>query len=209
MNIFLIRHGQTLLNQSNTHQYSTTPLSEQGVLEAKSVARRLKEAKIDIIYSSPLLRAKQTADEIVKSLGKTIVFLDELREIKRPTTVEGKSHEDPIVKEINRWIKENYANKGWHHSNEENFWDVRLRVEQLMQRIQNGSADNVLFVSHGIIIKMFLCLCIFKKQLTTDEFLAFYDNVHISNTGVTHCQFLTQIGWKVVRVNDTTQLTGN
>ena len=209
MNIFLIRHGQTLLNQSNTHQYSTTPLSDTGLMEARSLAQRLKEAEIDIIYSSPLLRAKQTAEAIAKSSGQTITFLDELREIKRPTIIEGKNHDDKIVKQIKQDIKNNYARKGWHHSDEENFWDVRHRVEALMSNLQGEITENVLLVSHGVVIKMFLSLCIFGDQLTANNFLAFYENVFISNTGISHCSFSPELGWKVVRVNDTTHLSAS
>lgn len=206
MNIFLIRHGKTQLNQSNTHQYSSTPLSERGLREAKSIADRLKEAEIDIIYSSPLLRAKQTAEEIAGFSGKKITFLNELREIKRPTEIEGKHHDDSIVKQIENRIKDNYARKNWHYSDEENFWDIRSRVEHLMQKLQNEQARNILLISHAVVVKMFLSLCVFKDALTAEEFLSFYENVYISNTSITHCQFSKEKGWKVVRVNDTTHL---
>lgn len=206
MNIFLIRHGQTLLNQSNTHQYSTTPLSDIGMTEANSIAQRLKEAEIDIIYSSPLLRAKQTAEAIAQSSNKTITFLDELREIKRPSVIEGKCHSDKIVKQIKQDIKNNYAHKDWHHSDEENFWDLRYRVEALRSKLQRETTDNILLVSHGVVIKMFLSLCIFDDRLTADTFLDFYENVFVSNTGISHCSFSSELGWKVVRVNDTTHL---
>ncbi len=206
MNVFLIRHGQTQFNQNNIHQYSTTPLSEQGFQEATRLANRLKEAEVGAIYSSPLMRASQTAEAISTVLGKQIIFLDELREIKRPTEIEGKSHSDPIVLQIKEGIKNNYGNKNWHHSDEENFWDIRARVEKLMQKLQVESVTDILLVSHGVVIKMFLSLCIFRESLTADEFLSLYENLSISNTGITHCQFTQDKGWKVVRVNDTTHL---
>ncbi len=206
MNIFLIRHGQTELNQSNTHQYSTTPLSEQGLTEARSIATRLKEAKIDKIYSSPLLRAKQTAELIAHSSGKEYILMDELREIKRPSEIEGKSHDNPIVMQIKKGIKDNYSDKEWHHSDEENFWDVKHRVEKLMSTLESEQCENVLLVSHGVVIKMFISLCLFKNKLTADEFLSIYENMNASNTGITHCHFSRDIGWKVVRVNDTNHL---
>ncbi len=209
MNIFLIRHGQTHLNKSNTHQYPTTPLSDVGLIEARSLAQRLREAKVDLIYSSPFMRAKQTAEVIAEMSGKSITFLDELREIKRPSVIEGKSHEEMYVKEVNQKIHDNFSKKNWHHSDEENFWDVRYRVEKLMDTLQNEVSENVLVVSHGVVIKMFLSLCIFKEKLSPESFLAFYKNVYISNTGISHCSFSHKTGWKVVRVNDAAHLSEN
>jgi probable phosphoglycerate mutase len=209
MNIFLIRHGQTLLNQDNRHQYSSTPLSEKGVKEVQSISKHLKEAKIDKIYSSPLVRAKQTAEAISQVTGKKVVYLNELKEIKRPSEIEGKSHFEPNVQKIKQSIKRNYESKNWHHSDEENFWDVKDRVFHLMKFMENENGYNILLVTHGVAIKMFLALCIFKKELTAKEFLAFYENISISNTGITHCRYENDFGWKVLRVNDMTHLADN
>lgn len=206
MNVFLVRHGQTLLNHSNAHQYSITPLSEIGFHEAERIAEHLKETKIGVIYSSPLLRAKQTAEAISRVSKKKVVLLNELKEAKKPSVVEGKSHDDPAIQQIKQGIKDNFSCKNWHHSDEENFWDIQRRISRLMKLVEGKREDNILFVSHGIVIKMFLSLCIFKEKLTAPEFLAFYEHIHISNTGITHCRYSTKSGWKVMRVNDTTHL---
>lgn len=206
MNVFLVRHGQTLLNQNNTHQYSSTPLSERGLHEAEHIAEYLRESKIDAIYSSPLARAKQTAEVISRVSGKKVIFLDELKEVKKPSAIEGKSHDDPAIQQIKQGIKNNFSCKNWHHSDEENFWDIQRRVSHLIKLVEGKREGNILFVSHGIVIKMFLSLCIFKEKLTAPEFLAFYEHIHISNTGVTHCRYSTKLGWKVMRVNDTAHL---
>lgn len=206
MNIFLIRHGQTIHNQSNTHQYSTTPLSDLGIQQTKNLAQRLQEAKIDQIYSSPLLRAKQTAEEVAALSGKNITFLDELREVKRPSVIEGKPHDDPIAVEIKKLIRENEAQPEWHHSDEENFWDVRQRVQTLMNRLEREKLDDIVLVTHGHVTRIFLGMALFGQDFGHAAFNRFTHHLSVSNTGISHCEYTSQGGWRVLRVNDTEHL---
>ena len=68
--IILTRHGQTLWNIEGRVQGSLdSPLTEKGILQARSLACRLKNQRIDHIYSSDSLRAINTAEEIRRELG--------------------------------------------------------------------------------------------------------------------------------------------
>lgn len=68
--IILTRHGQTLWNIEGRVQGSLdSPLTEKGILQARSLALRLKNEKIQRIYSSDSLRAINTAEEIRRELG--------------------------------------------------------------------------------------------------------------------------------------------
>ncbi|MEK6903642.1 MAG: histidine phosphatase family protein [Nanoarchaeota archaeon] len=69
INIILVRHGESLANaqdisQGNNDEYSDTPLSKKGKEQAIKVAERLKKEPLDLIYSSDLKRAKETAEII-------------------------------------------------------------------------------------------------------------------------------------------------
>ena len=71
MKLFLVRHGQSLANKERKHQgredeWRNTSLSNIGKTQAKKVADRLKDENFNLIYSSPLKRAKQTAEIINK-----------------------------------------------------------------------------------------------------------------------------------------------
>ena len=62
--IYIIRHGQTELNNRQVLQgRSDHPLNAQGIAQAKAAASRLRERGIifDRVFSSPLIRAVQTA----------------------------------------------------------------------------------------------------------------------------------------------------
>ena len=82
MKIIIIRHGETEENKKGIVQGQIPGhLSELGKEQAKKVAKRLSKEKINVIYSSDLDRAKNTAQEIAKFHKKTLFELkQELRE---------------------------------------------------------------------------------------------------------------------------------
>ncbi|UYZ24120.1 histidine phosphatase family protein [Mesobacillus jeotgali] len=67
--IYVIRHGQTDLNKERKMQgRKGLPLNEHGIEQAKALRDRLHNIKFDFVFSSPQLRAMQTA-EIVTGLN--------------------------------------------------------------------------------------------------------------------------------------------
>jgi broad specificity phosphatase PhoE len=63
--LILIRHGETVWNHEGRFTTrSDVELSEAGIEQAQAAADRLAEVAIDRIYSSPLRRARRTAEMI-------------------------------------------------------------------------------------------------------------------------------------------------
>ena len=61
--VYIIRHGQTELNNRKVLQgRSDHPLNATGIAQAREAANRLKGVSFDAVYSSPLIRAIQTAN---------------------------------------------------------------------------------------------------------------------------------------------------
>lgn len=74
MNLLLMRHGQTEWNQAMRTQGRTDiPLDETGRMQAMLAAERLKGARLDAVYTSPLLRARQTAEAIAIPHGLSVI----------------------------------------------------------------------------------------------------------------------------------------
>jgi len=80
MTIYLIRHGESIANKERLDQSSETILSEYGKEQVKNVTERLRNIKIDVIYCSTHLRAKQTAEIISKKIKKPVEYWDNLVE---------------------------------------------------------------------------------------------------------------------------------
>lgn len=80
--IYLVRHGQTDWNlEKKTQGHTDISLNDNGREQAKLVSDVIKDYKIDKIYSSDLLRAKETADIINEKFGLDIILDNRLREI--------------------------------------------------------------------------------------------------------------------------------
>ena len=87
MNVYFVRHGEGLDDVYNEYgSWSDRELSPHGVKTAFRVANKLKklEKKYDIILTSPLKRASQTAEIVSSELGLRVV-------------------EDPYLKERNTY----------------------------------------------------------------------------------------------------------
>jgi broad specificity phosphatase PhoE len=80
--LYLVRHAQS---EENRGEYDgpedDPPLSEVGEEQAKRLGQRFARQKVDAVYSSPLLRAQQTARAIAGSPALEIRTLDDLREV--------------------------------------------------------------------------------------------------------------------------------
>jgi len=83
MKLILTRHGETIENQKKIMQgHLGGHLSENGKWQVRKLALRLKNEKIDAMYSSDLKRAADTAKEIAKyHKNIQINFVQELREV--------------------------------------------------------------------------------------------------------------------------------
>lgn len=75
MLLYIIRHGDP--------HYPTDSLTERGVLQAEAVGKRLAAAGIDKVFSSPLGRAKQTAEPTCRLLGLECQIEDWAYELNR------------------------------------------------------------------------------------------------------------------------------
>ena len=80
--IYLIRHGQTATNRAQIIQgWNVEPLNALGRWQAGRAGARLASAGIAALYSSPLERARETAQIIGAALGCAPVAVDALREV--------------------------------------------------------------------------------------------------------------------------------
>jgi probable phosphoglycerate mutase len=80
---FLIRHGSTAaVGQRLAGRAGGVPLNAEGVSEVRALAARLKQTAIDGVYSSPLERARETANAIALSRGLDVSGREELNDFE-------------------------------------------------------------------------------------------------------------------------------
>lgn len=138
--IYIVRHGQTDYNVEGRYGGRIdVPLNETGIKQAKIVSENLKNIKFDKVFSSPLIRACQTAQIIYK--GKII---KDDRLIERDNgDLEGK-----LKSEIKDNIDFNDPNETKY--NIESIVDFRKRINNFFDEIiKKYSGKNILIVTHA------------------------------------------------------------
>jgi 2,3-bisphosphoglycerate-dependent phosphoglycerate mutase len=83
MELVLIRHGLPMRVENEPGTPADPPLSEEGREQARRVAEWLAPEGFDVVYSSPMRRAIETARPLADLLGLEVVVDEELAELDR------------------------------------------------------------------------------------------------------------------------------
>ncbi|NLK65322.1 MAG: histidine phosphatase family protein [Tissierellia bacterium] len=156
--IYLVRHGESEANISKRFSGITdVELTERGALQAAKAGRKLKGEKIHKIFSSPLKRAKNTAEIIADEIGfnkKDIIIDKSLTEVNFGIFENLKWEEivDLYADEIENWIEFKHKYK---FPKGEGYDDIIKRVSYFMDNLP----DNSLISTHyGVIQGILLYL---------------------------------------------------
>jgi probable phosphoglycerate mutase len=81
--LVLVRHGLPIRVENEPGTPADPPLSDEGLDQARRVAEWLAPEGFDVVYSSPMRRAVETAQPLAQRLGLDVVIDDELAELDR------------------------------------------------------------------------------------------------------------------------------
>ncbi|MFH1325355.1 MAG: histidine phosphatase family protein [archaeon] len=157
MKLILIRHGETIENKKGIlmGQLHGT-LSDEGIEQAKKVAKRLKDEKIDAIYSSDLTRSLETAKEVIKyHQDIPMHIVKDLRE-RNFGELQGKTKIEIDWK----WYMASDKRIPNGETNEEIYQRAKKFLDKIIHEHKN---DTVLFVCHGGIGKFLIGVITNKK----------------------------------------------
>lgn len=157
--IFIARHAETEWNRIRRIQGggSDTPLNETGLKQVKCLAGRLAIEKLEAIVSSPLGRAKVTAEEIAREHGQMAVELEpDLREIDAGE-LEGKSVAE-VGGGLGLLLTTLNKNGLPRLPGGESLADVRERSWQVVMNLVKRFPDGeVLIVTHYFVVLSLIC----------------------------------------------------
>ncbi len=149
-----IQHTQSVHHTNGmVGSWTDWELSELGVAQAEKIGEKLKaelSGRTFVIYSSDLLRAKQTADYVGKHLGIEPVLKQELRERNLGKCC-GKSVQ---------WLRENLECQEKTvddrlFSDAESRRDEWNRLKPFFDEIMASNEENIILVSHGDLLSVF------------------------------------------------------
>jgi broad specificity phosphatase PhoE len=148
----LIRHAaHGLLGDTIIGRTPGIAISPHGLQEAEQVAARLAASRIGAVYSSPLERARRTAEVIAARLALEVQMADELNELDFGDWTDRKLSDLHAFEE---WRRFNRFRSGSRIPNGEAMIEVQCRVLRLIERLCTlHPAQMVALVSHGDVIK--------------------------------------------------------
>jgi broad specificity phosphatase PhoE len=197
MKVFLVRHGETDYNAKSIFQgYSPVPLSAHGRQQAALVAERLVSVRPQVLYSSDILRAQETAEIIGQRLGLPVQPCVGLREWNVGTWV-GKPAEE---------YSAHLQSLGAHpvtyvpDGGESQVQTQARIVAQMHAFAAQHSRDTILCVSHGKAIDLLARHLLGLDVMGESAY-------RIINTSVTIVSFQNQ-AWEVVTLNEVRHLEG-
>ncbi|MBA2284661.1 MAG: histidine phosphatase family protein [Ktedonobacteraceae bacterium] len=198
--LYLIRHGQAISAVQRT--LGNTDLSPLGIRQAERLRDRLAatgEIAADVLITSTLRRAHQTAEIIAPALGLPIVLDDDVHE-RREGQAAGMSEEE---------YRKTYGNFDFEYEpfhpvapGGENQGQFMLRVGTALDRVtREHTGKTIVIVCHGGVIEGAF-LCFFKMNTLTRPAASF--DTH--NTSITYWHQQPQEGrpprWRLIKYND-------
>ena len=148
MKIYTIRHGYTNMNKQ--HLYNgliDEDINEDGIKGAEKAREQLKDINFDVIYCSPMIRAKHTC-EIININKIPVIYDDRLKE-RTLGIYDGKNLKEEGMSEA---VFYDY----FYKNNTENFEELPSlfkRVHPLLDEIKQKEYNSVLIVAHGGILR--------------------------------------------------------
>jgi broad specificity phosphatase PhoE len=158
--LFLLRHGATAANREVPYRLqgraSDRPLDETGQLQAEAAAQALSHQKIAAVYSSPLLRAVQTAEAVATLYGLKVDIEALLIEADIGTW-EGLTWDQVAARDPERH-RLFMADPGTTPYPEgESFADAGLRASKALQRLAAAHEnETIAIVAHNILNRGYL-----------------------------------------------------
>lgn len=159
ISLYLLRHAE---NRANiTKEFSSRkvdyPLTSKGVLQAQQTAQYFLKKGIDVVYTSPLKRASQTAEIIATRLHMPITVMENFREVdvgdleNGPPSAEKWNFHNALIAQ---WLNGHPERRFPGGENYNDLWDrMRNGLQAILAKWKKG---NVLLVAHGGIFALTL-----------------------------------------------------
>lgn len=152
--LYVVRHGETDTNKEVRINGRSTdlPLNKTGIKQSEELAKEVDMSTFDVIYTSPMKRAKQTAEILNQGVHDELLQDERLAEADygswdgvRESEIYPKY---PQVIDENGFLLPNYID---YAKDGEDYQDVYKRVESFLQDITKLGDKKVMAVCHGFI----------------------------------------------------------
>lgn len=161
--IYLVRHCEAMGNHKRLFQGSTDcEISEIGAVQLGYLKERFKDIRLDVVYSSPLIRAQKTAEALAYGKGLEIVIRKNLAEL-HGGVVEGKPFKEAfnsIPGLADAWNNhpQDFAPQGG-----EAMRDAYVRIyEEIMTLTRENRGKTIAAATHGGVLRCLMCRVLYN-----------------------------------------------
>lgn len=164
--LYLLRHGETG-KQGRYIGSMDVPLSETGREQVRGTAKMLRRKNIETIFSSPMLRCRQTCELLEIDCPNVVSHL--LQEVDFGLW-EGKSFAEIVDDDpagVDRWTSDPAT---FCFPGGESIAAFRRRVSAFKEILDGSDEKRLLLVAHGGVIRHLLCLLM---ELPSEKYLLF------------------------------------
>jgi len=157
MKIIIVRHGESLDDIENRYGgFANYPLSSKGTQQSKEVAQILSKYKIDTIYSSPYLRAFETATIIANKLNLHVNIDVRIRERNTYGYLSGMNKDKAKVLFPQDCENAKEQTTADQIDGAELMVDVEKRVKSFITSLDHQKDQIVMLVMHGKVTEILL-----------------------------------------------------
>jgi len=170
--LWIVRHGETEYNAEDRWQGARTdlPLNDRGRAQAEAVAARLVDRNFAALYTSPMIRARQTAEAVAERTGLEPIEIEALREADHGHW-EGKTKDEILADWPTAWKAFEADPMGVRRPGGESYGDTAGRVWPALEAIAaRHTGQDVVVVTHGGPLRLVLSEALDLPLTRRDEF---------------------------------------
>ena len=205
LRLFFVRHGLSSFNAEGLIQGRTDEsyLTEEGYYQAKLTGKILNQVNIDEIYSSPLVRASETAKTIEKHLNKNIeiqydqnlleVDLANWSGLKTTEIKEKFKSEYQIWKSNPENLSIKRDDESYYEPIKELFIQAKEFIDAITSKNSNCENKNILIIAHNAILRCLILHLINKPNRGFRKIKLDNASISIINLSKTNQSLKTQI----------------
>lgn len=205
LNVFLIRHGESADHEGDKRQRPDSSLGDRGREQAKAVAERMLKEDIDVVFSSKLNRARETAEEISKKLGISVEIFEGIHEKEQNPDLYGADMASEVHQRYIAAVEKFGHDFDWKFDGKgESLNDLIKRANKFQEHLlKNHKKQNVLVVTHGLFIRAFVILSLLGDNFDEKTFYKIFTSISFANTGVTLLEYSSdRKHWELRYMND-------
>jgi broad specificity phosphatase PhoE len=198
--IFLVRHGECEGNIKGMFRgRADFSLNKRGLIQAQDLARELKSFPLKHIYTSPLSRARQTAEAIGQQCGIEVQVEEQFNNIELG------SWEGRFMKEIAELYPKEW--ELWIHNpeklrvkNMETLYDVQKRTKTCLDNLASKhDGETLAVVSHRAVLKPLISACLNIAS-------PYFWKIHLDTASYSLLSYKDGRGYCMMQLNQTKHL---